>query len=61
MDDLWAAVGLVFVLEGALYALFPHSMLEMLKKIPLLPVSSIRALGITSLIIGWVIVWLVRG
>ena len=61
MNDLWAAIGLVFVLEGALYALFPHAMIEMLRKLPQLPVSSLRFLGITSIVIGWFIVWLVRG
>jgi len=60
MDDLWAAIGLVFVLEGALYALFPNAMVDMLRKLPEVPVSSLRFVGITCILIGWFIVWLVR-
>ncbi len=60
MDDLWAALGLVFVLEGALYALFPGAMVEMLRKLPQMPISSLRLMGLFCIIVGWVIVWLVR-
>ncbi|OIQ01341.1 MAG: hypothetical protein AUK35_00200 [Zetaproteobacteria bacterium CG2_30_46_52] len=60
MNDLWAAIGLVLVLEGALYALFPHGMIEMVKKLPELPISSIRLMGITFVILGWLVVWWVR-
>jgi len=60
MDDLLAAIGLVFVLEGALYALFPNAMVDMLRKLPSVPVSSLRFMGITSIIIGWFIIWLIR-
>ncbi len=60
MDDLWAALGLVLVLEGALYALFPESMVNMLKKIPQIPVSSLRFMGFFALAVGWLIVWWVR-
>ncbi|MDQ6976864.1 MAG: DUF2065 domain-containing protein, partial [Ghiorsea sp.] len=42
MNDLWVALGLVLVLEGVLYALFPQAMINMLKKIPQMPVSSLR-------------------
>ncbi len=60
MNDLWAALGLVLVLEGVLYALFPQAMINMLKKIPQMPVSSLRFMGICSLAVGWMIVWWVR-
>jgi len=60
MSDLWAAVGLVLVLEGALYALFPNAMIEMLRKIPQVPVASLRLLGLSCIAIGWFIVWFVR-
>lgn len=60
MHDLWAAIGLVLVLEGALYALFPHGMIAMVKKLPELPIASIRFMGISFLIVGWIVVWWVR-
>ncbi|HXH72552.1 MAG TPA: DUF2065 domain-containing protein [Mariprofundaceae bacterium] len=61
MNDLWAALGLVLVLEGALYALFPAQMIEMMRKLPELPVPALRFLGLTAVGIGWLVVWLVRG
>jgi uncharacterized protein YjeT (DUF2065 family) len=60
MDDLWAAIGLVLVLEGALYALFPHAMIDMLRKLPEVPVSSLRFMGLTCIVLGWLVVWFVR-
>ncbi len=60
MDDLWAAIGLVLVLEGVLYALFPQAMINILKKLPDMPISSVRFMGITALAIGWMVVWWVR-
>ncbi len=61
MDDLWVAIGLVLVLEGVLYALFPHAMMEMLRKIPDMSAASLRIMGLSCLAVGWLIVWLVRG
>jgi len=60
MNDLWAALGLVLVLEGVLYALFPESMIKMLKKIPQLPISSLRFMGFSSIAFGWLVIWWVR-
>ncbi|MDQ6989504.1 MAG: DUF2065 domain-containing protein [Mariprofundaceae bacterium] len=60
MDDLWVAIGLVLVLEGAMYALFPTAMMDMLRKIPDMPAASLRVMGLSCLAIGWLIVWLVR-
>ncbi|WP_038248116.1 DUF2065 domain-containing protein [Ghiorsea bivora] len=60
MNDLWAALGLVLVLEGVLYALFPQTMINMLKNIPQMPVSSLRFMGFCALAVGWMIVWWVR-
>jgi len=60
MSDLWAALGLVLVLEGIAYALFPGKMREMMRQIPEIPVQVLRVMGITAVAIGWLIVWLVR-
>jgi len=60
MSDLLVAIGLVLVLEGAMYALFPNQMIEMLRKLPDIPPAILRAIGLVGVAVGWVIVWLVR-
>jgi len=61
MDDLWAALGLVLVLEGALYALVPGAMIEMMRKLPEINPRSLRVMGLGAIAIGWLVVKLVRG
>lgn len=60
MSDLWAALGLVLALEGALYALFPagmrRAMLEMLAR----PPQQLRLAGLIACALGVGLVWLVR-
>jgi len=60
VSDFWAALGLVLVLEGALYALFPAQMIEMMRKLPQVPVPVLRVVGLTAIAFGWLVVWLVR-
>jgi len=60
VKDLWAALGLVLVLEGAAYALFPGKMIEMMQQIPRLSPLVLRAMGIAAVAMGWLIVWFVR-
>ena len=60
MEDLWAALGLVLVIEGAMYALFPAQMVEFLRRLPDIPVSVLRAAGLLAVAVGWLIVWLIR-
>jgi len=60
MTDLWAALGLVLVLEGAAYALFPGKMIAMMRQLPDVPLVVLRALGIAAVAIGWLVVWFVR-
>ncbi len=61
MRDLWAALGLVLVIEGALYALFPEKMLRALEQLRSVPPAALRATGIVAVALGWLIVWFVRG
>ncbi|WP_420549215.1 DUF2065 domain-containing protein [Curvivirga sp.] len=64
-NDFWAALataaGLVFVLEGAIYALFPQQMKNMMVQIMSMPASNIRKGGLIAAFIGCAIVWLIRG
>jgi hypothetical protein len=61
MDDLFAALGLVLVLEGALYALFPQGMINALRKLPDISPASLRLMGLVSVALGWLLVKLIRG
>ncbi len=60
MKDLWAALGLVLVLEGAAYALFPGKMITLMQQLPKLSPARLRAMGIAAVAIGWLLVWFVR-
>ena len=55
------AVGLLFFIEGLLYALFPSKMKNMLKMIEKMPINQLRASGLTFAIIGFIIVWYLKG
>jgi len=61
MSDFLAALGLVFVIEGLIFAAFPgqakHAMTSVLET----PDATLRAIGLASAVIGLVVVWLVRG
>jgi len=57
MHDLWVACGLVLVIEGVLYSLFPQQMKQALVLLVAMPAAQIRVLGIASLSLGWLSVW----
>ena len=61
MDDFIVAVGLVFVIEGLLYAAFPGAMRKMILDISNMPENSMRVAGLAALVFGLVVVWMVRG
>jgi uncharacterized protein YjeT (DUF2065 family) len=59
--DFVTAIGLLLVIEGALYALFPEGMQRVMRTALETPASMLRNGGITALLIGFVIVWFVKG
>lgn len=61
MLDLLSALCLVFVLEGALYALFPDAMKRMLGQIGAVPASLLRSSGVVAAVLGLFFLWLIRG
>ena len=60
MQDFLAALALVFVLEGALYTLFPDGMKRMMERTIALPSSWLRGAGLTAACAGVALLWLVR-
>jgi uncharacterized protein YjeT (DUF2065 family) len=51
------AVGLVMVMEGLLYALFPEFMRRVMAQALLMPIKDLRMAGASGAIIGFVILW----
>jgi uncharacterized protein YjeT (DUF2065 family) len=60
VDDLLAAMGLVLVIEGALYALFPQAMINTMKRLPEIPPASLRMTGLAAVALGWLLVKWIR-
>lgn len=61
MSDLGVALGLVLVLEGLAYAMFPGPMRRALAELLKMPDGQVRGMGLLSAVLGVFIVWLVRG
>lgn len=58
--QLGMAFGLVLVIEGLLYALFPDFMRRAMAQMLALPEAQIRTAALVSVALGVGIVWLVR-
>lgn len=56
--NLGAAFGLVLVIEGLLYALFPNYMRRVMAQMLALPPMQVRAAALMSVALGVGIVWL---
>jgi len=61
MADLITALGLVLVIEGAFYALFPEAMKRLVVAVLQMPVATLRWGGAVAFALGVAIVWLQRG
>ncbi len=57
MKELLIGIGLLFFIEGMLYALFPSKMKNMLKAIEKLSINKLRVTGLLFALIGFFIVW----
>jgi hypothetical protein len=60
MEDFLAALGLVFVIEGLLFAAFPVQAKRAMASVVATPEAMLRIIGIGSAVIGVILVWLVR-
>jgi len=61
MYDFLAAVGLVFMIEGLVFAAFPGHAKRAVASVLETPEATLRAIGIGSAVVGLLVVWLVRG
>jgi uncharacterized protein YjeT (DUF2065 family) len=61
MKELIIAFGLFLFIEGILYAIFPSKMKSMLKKLELVNVSQLRTGGLVFAIIGFIIIYFIKG
>lgn len=60
MLDFIAALGLVFAIEGILFAAIPNLAKDALRSAAETPADRMRLIGIGSAVFGVVLVWLVR-
>ena len=60
MEDFVTAIGLVLVIEGALYALFPEGMQRMMAQALEMQPAFLRKTGLAVAIAGFFVVWLMR-
>lgn len=61
MRDFLVALGLVFVLEGIVFAAFPEMAKRAIESVLHVPDPMLRMVGIASAVIGVALVWIIRG
>lgn len=61
MSDFLVAIGLVLVIEGIVYAVFPGPMKKMLEAVRFMDLATMRVAGVVAIGLGLGVVWLVRG
>jgi uncharacterized protein YjeT (DUF2065 family) len=58
--DFLIGVGILFVLEGLLFAAIPSWMRRAMKSALATPEPMLRVVGIGSAVVGLILIWLVR-
>ncbi|NWG24351.1 MAG: DUF2065 domain-containing protein [Pseudorhodoplanes sp.] len=61
MTDFLVALGLVFVIEGLLFAAFPGLTKSAMEGVVQTPDSVLRIIGVVSAFIGVIAIWAIRG
>lgn len=59
--DLLIGLGLMLLIEGAMYSLSPGGMQKLMAQLAQLPESYVRALGLASAFLGFLIIFTLRG
>jgi len=60
MKELGIAIGLLLVIEGLLYAIFPNAMKKMLNAMKDMPETKLRSCGLIFAVIGFILVWYIK-
>ena len=60
MREIIVAFGLFLFIEGALYALFPSKMRNILEKLKLIKDAQLRFGGIVFAFVGFLIIWYMK-
>ncbi len=60
LSDFLVGIGMLFVIEGLLFAALPGWMREAIKKTLITPDHVLRVVGIASAVGGLALIWLVR-
>jgi uncharacterized protein YjeT (DUF2065 family) len=61
MSDFLVALGLVFAIEGIMFAAFPGLIRRTMVHVLETPDQTLRVVGVISAVVGVVLVWAVRG
>ena len=61
MSEFVVALGLVFAIEGLVFAAFPATVKTAMTHVMDTPDAALRIVGIVSAVFGIVLIWLVRG
>ena len=61
MNDFLAALGLVFVIEGLIFAALPGQAKRAMMSVLETPDGSLRGIGLGAAVVGVILVWLARG
>ena len=61
MSNFLIALGLVFAIEGLVFAAFPMSVKRAMTHVLETPDTVLRIVGIVSALIGVALIWLMRG
>jgi uncharacterized protein YjeT (DUF2065 family) len=61
MSDFVVALGLVFVIEGLVFAAFPGAAKRAIATVQETQDGPLRIVGIASAVLGIVLVWAIRG
>lgn len=60
MDYFLCVLGMVFIIEGLPYLVFPEKLKTYLLKITTLPDSALRGMGISAVILGLILLYFGR-
>lgn len=59
-SDLLLGLGLMMLIEGAMYSLSPRGMQRLLAQLCVLPENYVRALGLASAVLGFLVIAAVK-